>query len=217
MLHDESFDYHFDSLKFVGVIYSPDNKVKIINWNLPYNNRTHKYFGFIQYKKSKKTILTYELTDNSNKIKDPESAILSNENWFGALYYKIIINKHSGKTYYTLLGADLNNLLSKKKLVEILYFDRQNEPVFGKPVFKNRNQPVARILFEFNAQSNMVLTFDEEKKMIICDHLSPSRPSLEGQFEFYGPDFSYDGLKFERGIWNFYPDIDVRNYSIDGF
>jgi len=214
---EESFDYSFDSLAFVGVIYSPDNKVKIINWNLPYSSRTHKYFGFIQYKKSNRNILTYELIDNSAKIKNPEMEILNNENWYGALYYKIIANKHSGKTYYTLLGADLNNLLSKKKLIEILYFDRNNKPVFGKTVFKNRNKPVSRIIFEFNAQSNMVLTYDEEKEMIVYDHLSPSRPSLVGQFEFYGPDFSYDGLKFERGIWNSYPDIDVRNYSINGF
>jgi hypothetical protein len=214
---EESFEYSFDSLAFVGVIYSPDLKVKIINWNLPYSSRTHKYFGFIQYKKSNRNILSYELIDNSAKIKNPEMAILNNENWYGALYYKIIANKHSGKTYYTLLGADLNNLLSKKKLVEILFFDRNNKPVFGKAVFKNRNQPVSRIIFEFNAQSNMVLTYDEEKEIIIYDHLSPSRPSLVGQFEFYGPDFSYDGLKFERGIWNSYPDIDVRNYGIDGF
>ncbi len=214
---EESFDFRFDSLAYVGVIYSPDNKVKIINWNLPYNNRTHKYFGFIQYKSTNRNILSYELFDNSAKIKNPELAILNNENWYGALYYKIIENKYSGKTYYTLLGADLNNLLSKKKIVEILYFDRKNELVFGKAVFKNRNQAVSRIIFEFNAQSNMVLTYNEEMEMIIYDHLSPSRPNLEGQYEFYGPDFSYDGLKFERGIWNSYPDIDVRNYSIDGF
>jgi len=214
---EESFDFHFDSLSFVGVIYSPDYKLKIINWNLPYNNRTHKYFGFIQYKKSNRNVLSYELIDNSAKIKNPEIAILNHENWYGALYYKIIVNKHFGETYYTLLGADLNNLLTKKKLIEILYFDRKNEPVFGSNVFKNRNQTVSRIIFEFNAQSNMVLTYDEEKEMIIYDHLSPSRPSLVGQYEFYGPDFSYDGLKFEHGIWNSYPDIDVRNYSIDGF
>ena len=212
-----SFDYSFDSLIYAGVIYSSDNKVKIINWNLPYNDRTHKYFGFIQYKKSNKHIYTYELHDNSEIIKNPEFAVLSHENWYGALYYKIIVNKHAGKVYYTLLGADLNNLLSKKKLVEILYFDKNELPVFGKSVFKNRNLSVSRIIFEFNAQSNMVLTYDKEKEMIIYDHLSPSRPGLAGQYEFYGPDFSYDGLKFERGIWNSYPDLDVRNYSIKEF
>ncbi|MBU8893259.1 MAG: hypothetical protein KOO66_10805 [Bacteroidales bacterium] len=212
-----SFDYSFDSLIYTGVIYSSDNKVKIITWNLPYNNRTYKYFGFIQYKKSGKRIYSYELHDNSEIIKKPEYSVLSHENWYGALYYKIIVNKYAGKVYYTLLGADLNNLLSKKKLIEILYFDKNELPVLGKLVFKNRNLSVSRIIFEFNAQSNMVLTYDEEKEMIIYDHLSPSRPGLQGQYEFYGPDFSYDGLKFERGIWNSYQDIDVRNFSIKEF
>ena len=134
---EDSFLHEFDSLKNIGLINSPDNKIRIITWNLPYYDGTHKYFGFIQYKKSKKTVLTYELKDNSDRINTPEFAILNHTNWYGALYYKIIINKYKGNTYYTLLAADLNDILTKKKLVEILYFNRDNMPVFGKAVFKN--------------------------------------------------------------------------------
>jgi len=47
--------------------------------------------------------------------------------------------------------------------------------------------------------------------MIVFDHLSPSKPSLVGVYEFYGPDFSYDGYKFEKGMLELYPDIDIRN------
>ena len=213
--NENSFTYPFDSLKNIGIIKSEDEKLRIITWNLPYNDRTHKYFGFIQYKKSKKTYVLYELNDDSDNIKNPELAVLNDKNWYGALYYKIITNKNKGNVYYTLLGADLNNLLTKKKIIEILYFDKNNSLVFGNKVFKNKSIPISRVIFEFNAQTNMTLTYDEEKEMIIYDHLSPSRPSLEGQFEFYGPDFSYDGLKFERGIWNAYSDIDVRDYNIE--
>lgn len=213
--NEGSFTYPFDSLKNIGIIKSEDEKLRIITWNLPYNDRTHKYFGFIQYKKSKKTYVFYELNDDSDNIKNPELAVLNDKNWYGALYYKIITNKNKGIVYYTLLGADLNNLLTKKKIIEILYFDKNNSPVFGNKVFKNKSIPISRVIFEFNAQTNMTLTYDKEKEMIIYDHLSPSRPSLEGQFEFYGPDFSYDGLKFERGIWNAYFDIDTRDYNIE--
>lgn len=209
--NEDSFYYPFYALKNIGVIQSDDYKLRIITWNLPYNDRTHKYFGFIQYKKSKRSYQLYELNDNSDKIKNPEFAVLSNKNWYGALYYKIITNKYRGRVYYTLLGADLNNLLSKKKIIDILYFDKNDSPVFGDKVFKNKNNSVLRIIFEFNGQANMTLTYDEEREMIIYDHLSPSKPSLTGEYEFYGPDFSYDGLKFERGIWNAYLDIDVRN------
>lgn len=212
--NEESFYYPFFELKYVGMISSDDEKLRMITWNLPYSDHTHKYFGFIQYKKNRRSYQVYELNDKSPDIKNPELAILSNKKWYGALYYQIITNKYKGAEYYTLLGADLNDLLTKKKIIEILYFDQNNEPVFGKQVFKNKSYPVSRVIFEFNGQINMTLTFDKEKEMIVFDHLSPSRPSLKGQYEFYGPDFSYDGLKFERGIWNSYTDIDVRDDNI---
>ena len=212
---EESFYYPFFDLEHVGIISSDDERLRIITWNLPYNDRTHKYFGFIQYKKNRRSYDVYELNDKSLEIKNPEQAILNNKNWYGALYYQIITNKYKGTEYYTLLGADLNDLFTKKKIIEILYFNDDDQPVFGKQVFKNKTYPVSRVIFEFNGQTNMTLTFDKEKEMIVFDHLSPSRPSLKGQFEFYGPDFSYDGLKFERGIWNSYTDIDVRDYNIE--
>jgi len=61
----------------------------------------------------------------------------------------------------------------------------------------------------------MTLKYDEGKEMIIYDHLSPSEPKYEGQYEFYGPDFSYDGLKYENGIWNTYFDLDPRLNKIE--
>ncbi len=216
MLKDESsFNYPFSSLKNIGIITSEDKKIRIITWNLPFNDRTHRYFGFIQYKSSKKSYSVFELNDNSESIKKPEMTILTNKDWYGALYYKIITNKYKGVEYYTLLGADLNDLFTKKKIIDILYFDKDESPVFGEKVFKNKTIPISRVIFEFSAQTNMTLTYDEEKQMIIYDHLSPSRPSLKGQYEYYGPDFSYDGLKFERGIWNAYSDIDVRDFNIE--
>lgn len=213
--NEESFNYHFSSLNNLGIIKSPDENIRIITWNLPYNDHTHRYYGFIQYKKSRNTTLLFELNDQSDFMEKPEFKVLSNENWFGALYYRIIENKYRGTVYYTLLGADLNDLFTKKKIIEILYFNSDDQVVFGKQVFKNKLDQVNRLIFEYSAQANMALTYDSEKEMIIFDHLSPSKPSLIGQLEFYGPDFSYDGLKFERGTWNLYPDIDVRNYNIE--
>jgi hypothetical protein len=34
---------------------------------------------------------------------------------------------------------------------------------------------------------------------------------MEGKYEFYGPDFTYDGLKFEKGVWIHYQNIDITN------
>ena len=212
---EESFVFDFSSLQYIGNIRSGDDKVRIITWNLPYSDGTHQYFGFIQYKKNRRKILTYELNDHSKLIKNPEFEILSHQNWYGALYYQIIVNKDRRDVYYTLLGYDLNDLYSKKKLVEILRFDKNDEPLFGAPVFKNRGKNSMRVIFEYSAQASMALNYDQNHNMIVYDHLSPFRPSLKGKYQFYGPDFSYDGLKFENGIWNSYQDIDVRNFNIE--
>jgi hypothetical protein len=71
-------------------------------------------------------------------------------------------------------------------------------------------KPLNRIIFEFNERVQVTLEYNEVMKMIVFDHLSPSRPSLEGQYQFYGPDFSYDGLLFEDGIWKHYSDIQIE-------
>jgi hypothetical protein len=212
---EQSFEYVFSSLKYIGDLRSDDNNLRIITWNLPYADGTHQYFGFIQYQKNRRTILTYELSDQSEKIKNPEDQILSHQHWYGALYYQIVVQKHKRDVYYTLLGYDLHDLYSKKKLVEILHFDKKDNPVFGAPVFKNNRRHKMRLIFEYSAEATMALNYDPNQKMIVYDHLSPFRPSLKGQYQFYGPDFSYDGLKFENGVWNTYQDIDVRNLNIE--
>src|SRR4051812_26583633 len=46
-----SFEMTFDSLKnYMGILTSPDNQFKIINWNLAKDDKTYEYFGFIQSK-----------------------------------------------------------------------------------------------------------------------------------------------------------------------
>jgi len=44
---------------------------------------------------------------------------------------------------------------------------------------------------------------ERKMNMIIFDHLSPSKPSYTGNYQFYGPDFSYDGLEvlMDIGTW----------------
>jgi hypothetical protein len=207
-----SFSYPFDSLSYVGKITSNDNKLRIYTWNLPYMNGTHKYFGFIQYyPPEEKNFLLYKLIDSSENYESPENLILADTTWFGALYYEIAEKKHEGNTYYTLLGFDFNDFLTSKKIIEILYFKDDKLAVFGKPVFNYRNKIISRIIFEYSAKVSMVLKYNKDLKMIIFDHLSPSKPSYEGHFMYYGPDFSYDGLEFKDGIWNEVPDVDVRN------
>ena len=214
--NEQSFEYPFDSVQNAGILVSPDNQLKIYNWNLPFDNGLHEYFCFIQYKTKNDKILHFELRDTSGSIENPEDAIINYPDWYGALYYKIIpIKTRFNEKYYTLLAYDMNDYLTNKKIVEVLRFDNKNKPVFGASIFKNRKTISNRLVFEYGEFATMTLKYEEDKEMIVYDHLSPSNPKYEGQYEFYGPDFSYDGLKYENGIWNTYYDLDLRLNKIN--
>ncbi|MFP4621859.1 MAG: hypothetical protein ACLFM7_11160 [Bacteroidales bacterium] len=213
--YEDSFSYPFDSLSNAGVLKSPDGKVKIYNWNIPYEAGYHVYHCFLQFRTSD-TLMNFELKDRSGQIEKPEQEVLDKDNWFGALYYQIIPRKvRNGKTYYTLLGYDPNDYMTNRKLVDVLSFDEDNQPVFGAEIFRNQREISRRIIFEYAEFASMTLQYSEDKDMIVYDHLSPSKPEYEGQYEFYGPDFSYDGLRFENGVWNTYFDLDLRLEDIN--
>lgn len=206
------FNYAFDSLKYVGKILSSDKRLRIYTWNIPYHDGTHQYVGYLQYipEKTNEPEI-FKLTDKSEEISNTTQAVLDNHNWYGALYYDIILCTDKKNRYYTLLGFDFNDIFSSKKVIDVLYFDEDNKPVFGKSLFEHDGKLTTRIIFEFSARVSMTLKYHKEKEIIVYDHLSPSRPSLTGRYQFYGPDMSYDGLKFEDGIWKEQENIDIRN------
>jgi hypothetical protein len=213
--HEASFSYPFDSLSNAGVLKSPDGKVKIYNWNVPYEAGYHVFQCFIQYR-TEDSLMYFELDDRSEEIEQPESKILDKNNWYGALYYDVITKEGRGdQTYYTLLGYDPHDYLTNKKVIDVLHFDGNNQPVFGAEIFRNQRNMSRRVIFEYAEFATMTLQYEEDKNMIVYDHLSPSKPQYKGQYEFYGPDFSYDGMRFENGIWNTYFDLDLRLNEIN--
>jgi hypothetical protein len=204
----------FDSLrKYKVMIESSDKLVRLFTWEVEAEDGTHMYYGFIQsYNRKTQKYDVYKLNDRSEGIKDPENAILDNTKWFGAYYYEIIPVKYKKKKYYTLLGWDGNNRVTNKRLIDVLYFTDKGFPKFGDAIFSSENgKTKKRIIFEYQAGLFMSLRYDEEKSAIVFDHLSPSNPNLEGQFSFYGPDFSYDMLQFKEGKWLYIKDIIPRN------
>jgi len=207
-----SFVHSFDTLKHIGQLVSPDGKLKIYTWNIPYSNGTHEYFGFIHiYDKDNGYRKIYRLHDNSDSIAESEFVELTPQKWFGALYYEILVNKTKEKTFYTLLGFDFNDFFTSKKLIEVLSFKNDTVPVFGASIFNTGNPGIKRMVFEYSSRAVMNLKYDARHDMIILDHLSPSRPSYEGKYRFYGPDMSFDALKWNNGMWNLISDIDITN------
>lgn len=211
-----SMQHPFDTLKqALGVITSPDKLVRVYTWAMPLANGTYEYYGFVQYfaKKYSKTVLL-ELTDRSATIENPFKETVNHENWYGALYYDIVPAKYKGKQHYLLLGWDGNDMFTNKKIIEPVVFSSSGKPRFGAPVFKLKKGKFRRVIFEYSTRASMALKYDTQNKMIIFDHLAPAEPQYEGNYRYYGPDFSYDGFTFKKGKWWYIPTVDARNPGI---
>lgn len=215
-----SYFYNFDTIKNISVLYAPDNKFRVITWNLALNNETYRNYGVIQLnpdhmkKISDTTNLRsyYPLIDKSDKIRNVMDTTVTNEHWFGALYYAIEAVTYKKQTYYTLLGWDGNTVMSNRKVVESLQF-RNNIPVFGIPIYDLKDKrykfPLKRLVFEYNNKANMVLRFEPSKQILIQENVAPTRPQDYGHPETYVPDGSYDYYKFNKktGVWEKQPDM----------
>ncbi len=219
-----SFNYPFDSITDIGILTSSDFMIRIFNWNIPLVNGTHEYYGFVQAKQIKvkkvglfKKITTesfkvFPLNDISSTIKNADNYTGDNNRWYGMLYYSIIPKKaKSKKIYYTLLGWDGNDKFSNKKFIDVLTFDNKGNPVFGVTIFNTLKGIKKRVVFEYDATCTMSLKYSKAKDSIIFDHLVPSEPQLEGQFQYYCTDFTYDGFGFKNGKWNYGEFINVTN------
>ncbi|HRG00672.1 MAG TPA: hypothetical protein PKZ75_06120 [Bacteroidia bacterium] len=226
VLKDEkSMQYPFDSLKNdVSLLMSPDKKFRIITWNILKEDQTHVFFGFIQVNNSKtvkkglfkKEITTqydvFPLLDKSATVKTPENYVADPSKWFGMLYVDCI---KSDDEFYTLIAWDGNDKLTQRKFIDILYFKPDGTPVFGKDVFKFPGKFAKRIMFEYASEVAMSLKYNSKRKQIIFSHLAPNSldPTLENQFQYYGPDGSFDALEMKKGKWVYEPAIDIRKES----
>ncbi len=209
-LKDENFEL-FSELKNLSFLLSKDKRFAIVTWAVLYADFRFHYYGFVRYYEEDFDRYTVEkLMDKSDKIVNPERQVLDLNNWYGAFYYELVSVKYKRNRMYILLGWDGNNDLSTKKLIEVFYFDENQEAKFGKAVFESEAGIKNRIIFEYKEGISMNLYYDKKRDAIIWDHLSPAKPHLEGHFEYYGPDASFDALRFEKGIWKYIADIDLR-------
>ncbi|MDP4280640.1 MAG: hypothetical protein Q8867_00680 [Bacteroidota bacterium] len=231
-----SFDYPFDSLKFLARLTSPDKEFRIYNWNLPDSSGKNTYFAYIQWnekKYPKKPLLI--LKDYSDSIREPETVLLDARHWYGVLYYKIIPTDIKGKRVYTLLGWDGGDPAVTCKVIDVFSFDKQGGEIFGSAIFHGYgDDKKTRIIFRFSSESSMALRYQEQfipsqkkwnsKKKefeysvkkewaIVFDRLVPLYPDMDGQYRFYVPSGdAFDGFILSKEGWSFVSDIDARNH-----
>lgn len=211
----ESFDYSFDSLRNVSQLYPQDSTFRIMTWQLYIDKDEYKYFGIIQHKGDSKKGLSPKVTlleDYSGRMRRVEEKILSANNWYGALYYNIKSFKTKEGVKYALFGYDAYRFFEKRKLMEILSFDKEREPVFGAPVIeyviKKKDTPPQelvynRFLLQYSSEASVSINFKDDEGIILFDHLIPMSSTFPDVPYVMVPDGSYEGFKFKKGMWQY--------------
>lgn len=203
----ESFNYPFNDLKTVGVIDSPDKKIRIVNYNVEQDDMNHQYHCFVLFKtKRDPSHQLVELKDVSGGMPSFPTEIIDADNWYGALYYRIIPVKKGRRTLYTVLGWDHNSSLSQVKLLDVIYISGSTVKL-GNPIFRVGKETKKRMFYEHSKKATMHLNYDDQRKRIMMDHLSPESPSMKNFRSFYVPDLSYDAFVFERNRWVLKEDV----------
>jgi len=219
-----SFDFPLDSILGITRVASDDVKVRVYTWNVPLSGGTNKYFGFIQFLQD--SVVLVPLRSVGNDPSDFETGQLASQNWYGAIYYKMIEVKIGSQKAYTLLGWDGYTPNSNRKLIEILTIDKTGNIVFGLPVFKTDQGIKSRIIKEYAEKANMLLRYDyqailvkkgkkikkENAWLIVMDRLIPMDSSMKGMLKYYVASGEiYDGYIFRDGYWVLVEDIEVLN------
>jgi len=204
-----AMDYAWSRLSRIGVRSSDDQHIRIFSWHVMDDSENYRYFCFIQVRLKKGKMELFALQDNFKAQQGVYRTDQTMASWYGKLYYSIVTQKVKRKTYYTLLGLDFNNSRSNIKSVEVMTIHR-NKPRFEKEMFFNGNDRVDRLVLEYSKQVAITVRYEPSIDLITFDHLVPLHPIYENNFEFYGPDGSFDGLKFEDGTWILQNDIDAR-------
>ncbi len=206
LLLKNSFHFPLDSLKSISKLYSPDSLFRIFTWQVVKDDNYCRQRGFIQMNTKDGSLQLFPLRDVSEFTTADTDTIANHQGWIGAIYYRIILKKHLGKSYYTLLGYDENNIRSTKKWIDVLWFDEKGMPVFGLPAAFSfakdsiRRNDVNRFLLEYKKDGRVRVQYDEEMDMILFDHLISESNEPNKKYTLI-PDGDYEGFQWKNGQW----------------
>lgn len=199
-----SFEYPFDSLFTISKLYAPDSSFKIFTWQMVINDNIVRQHGAIQMKTADGSLKLYPLIDKSDITINQADTFANNKGWIGAVYYKMVATNSGNQKFYTLLGYDENNIRSNRKVIEVLNFSN-DEPVFGGRHFSFEEDSafkpaVSRYIMEYKKNAGARLTYDDDLKMIVFEHLE-SESNEPNKKWTYIPDGDYEGFKWKNGKW----------------
>ena len=193
-----------DSLKVeqVNIVKSKDQLLTIYTWYYILSDGIFQYAGIINYKGNLE-VLKYNdgIISDSKKYKA--------NNWCGGIYYDIATHSEKNKKYYTLLAWDGNNGVMSKKIIDILIFDANDNPIFGLPLFVDGRKTTNRVIIEYSTKSSLLLEFDDAKNTIITNSLLIDDVLDDADYlNTIGNEFNE--YRFEEAMWVLYRNVDLR-------
>lgn len=206
---DEALTIDLSGLPRLKVVNSPDKRVRLATYMTIFTDFTSLYFGNLIRRNADGSINVFELYDLADQFKNPERVKGSPEKWYGAVYFDIAEVMFDKQKYYTLIGYRQQDALVKSRVLDLLWF-KGKKVTFGAPLFLHEKATYQRRVFRYSSEANMMVMYDDKEKMIIFDHLSPTKTLFNGEYRFYGPDFSYDAYESARDGWKYKEDIDFR-------
>jgi len=196
----QSFYYDFTLIKTVSILRSPDEKFRVFTWNLLEDSGMYQYFGAIQMNHSDKVVI-HGLYDSTDIIRDPHYGTYDNKKWMGALYYQMHEYTYKKQTYYILFGWNGRGKKTHRKIIDVLWFNEEDEPRFGTEIFDFEGDIQTRLIFQFSTKAVMLARYDDDEEAIVFSNMVPLTPMLKNNYEFYVPDGTYDFMKLDKGIW----------------
>lgn len=211
---EDGFSLPYDSLlKTVSVLHSEDGRMKVISW--VFVNDQEEYFNhcLVLYRsKPSKEHQVYWLNDKIDSRADSLYEDFGPDRWPGALYYQMYDFNIKKRHYYCVLGFDGKNSFNNRKIIDVLWVDKDNELHIGAPVFYQSEKdytPQYRVFFEYADQTTMLLRFEKEQKLITFSNLVPNQPANKGQTQYYIPDGRIDTYQLrKKGRWVYFKGLE---------
>ena len=188
---------------------SPDGVLRSVTYMISYRDFGTRCGGWMGMRE-KRGVHVERLVDASERISQPEIAVLNAKSWYGALYTKMIQFRQDRKDYYALIGYKGANATTKTRVIDVVSEGEDGKLVFGasKP-FIHATQRFRRRIYRYSINASMTIRYDEKSEMIVMDHLEANSRVEAGRAEFYGPDLSYDAYLLTDEGWKFQSDISV--------
>lgn len=214
-----SYQEEFNELLSISRLNSPDDLFKLWTWQLPRKGGSFHHQGLLILpgEEENKVVL---LTDTTDEWELPLYRQLKVSDWQGCIYYHIEKVKTKEQEFYTLLGYDQHNLQTRRKWIDVLSFEGEQDEIirfgagiFQTPVFQGEeiDRRPYRLVMQYSARFTAILRWEDKEDRILMDHLEPQDASMKRMYQFYGPDFTYDALYWKRDAWEIEEGVKVES------